>query len=121
MTKTTLAGGWCLMLLTASPACRSEEAEAANATGVKRSPEVWLASLHMDTLLALYADSLEFAKMLKAHVDPDPYMVQSWFEHPSRDEILVPENEPGSFLNLAKEVILLAKDEEASKAKKMHP
>jgi hypothetical protein len=57
----------------------------------------------------LNKDSFEFARLLKEQVEPDMYMVQSWFKHPTNSEIFDSENQEGSFMNLAKKIIELVK------------
>jgi hypothetical protein len=58
----------------------------------------------------LASDSYAFALKLKEEVRPNLYMVQSWFRHPTAEEIKDGEDVEGSFLNLAKKIILMAKE-----------
>ena len=58
-----------------------------------------------ESMERLNNDSFEFVKRLKSEVQPDMYMVQSWFKHPTNTEIFISEDSLGSFLNLAKRTI----------------
>jgi hypothetical protein len=54
-------------------------------------------------------ESYAFAELLHEQVQPDLYMVQSWFKHPTAEEIFDSEDQEGSFMNLARKIILLVK------------
>ena len=62
-----------------------------------------------ESMATYHQRALAYCGALRKHVKPDMYLVQSWGKHPTWEDIFKSEDEPGCFLNLAKEVIMRVK------------
>ena len=55
----------------------------------------------------LHDDTMAMLQDAHKNIQPDIYLIQHWGEHPTVDELMVSEDEEGSFLNSAKKTLIM--------------